>query len=199
MLQAQPGEKPFRVGIIVAGVILNDESSGKMGIGNKGRIPWHIPEDLRRFRNITMGHIVIMGRRTWESLPAAHRPLSGRRNIVVSRSVTEQNADNVYPGAYGASSLMAALIYAKMFIQKGPDQDLKESECNAYIIGGGELYGVYAATYQRMWHRLYITSVRQGAWPAEYDTFFEARNFGPRKLTNFEETPEADYSVYRQG
>jgi dihydrofolate reductase len=52
-------------------------------IGRDGRIPWHIPGDLPRFKRITMGHPVIMGRRTWQSLG---RPLPGRRNIVVSRT-----------------------------------------------------------------------------------------------------------------
>lgn len=52
-------------------------------IGQDGTIPWHLPEDLRHFKEITMGRAVIMGRRTWESLPK--RPLPGRRNIVVTR------------------------------------------------------------------------------------------------------------------
>ena len=53
-------------------------------IGRKGDLPWHLPEDLRHFKELTMGHPVIMGRKTWESLPK--RPLPGRRNIVVSRN-----------------------------------------------------------------------------------------------------------------
>ena len=52
-------------------------------IGQDGTMPWHLPEDLRHFKEITMGRAVIMGRRTWESLPK--RPLPGRRNIVVTR------------------------------------------------------------------------------------------------------------------
>ncbi len=50
-------------------------------IGRGGKIPWHIPEDLKRFKRLTLGHAVLMGRRTWESLG---RPLPGRRNVVVS-------------------------------------------------------------------------------------------------------------------
>ena len=53
-------------------------------IGKAGNLPWHLPEDLRHFKELTMGHPVIMGRKTWESLPK--RPLPGRRNIVVSRN-----------------------------------------------------------------------------------------------------------------
>lgn len=55
-------------------------------IGNAGGIPWYIPEDLRRFKAMTTGHAVIMGRKTWESLPAKARPLSNRLNLVVSSS-----------------------------------------------------------------------------------------------------------------
>ena len=53
-------------------------------IGANGKLPWHLPEDLRHFRNLTLGHPVIMGRRTWTSLG---KPLPGRENIVVSRKI----------------------------------------------------------------------------------------------------------------
>jgi len=55
-------------------------------IGRDGGIPWRLPEDMARFKELTMGHTVVMGRRTWESLPAAFRPLPGRRNVVLSRN-----------------------------------------------------------------------------------------------------------------
>jgi dihydrofolate reductase len=54
-------------------------------IGNKGKLPWHLPEDMRRFRDITMGKPCIMGRKTWDGLPEKFRPLPGRDNIVVTR------------------------------------------------------------------------------------------------------------------
>lgn len=54
-------------------------------IGRDGGIPWRLPEDLARFKELTMGHTVVMGRLTWESLPPKFRPLPGRRNVVVSR------------------------------------------------------------------------------------------------------------------
>ena len=53
-------------------------------IGAHGTIPWHLPEDLAYFRRTTMGSVVVMGRRTWESLPAAFRPLPGRDNVVLT-------------------------------------------------------------------------------------------------------------------
>ncbi len=61
-------------------------TSPDMVIGRDGEIPWHYPGDLRRFKRLTLGHTVVMGRRTWESLPG--RPLPGRRNLVLtSRSL----------------------------------------------------------------------------------------------------------------
>jgi dihydrofolate reductase len=54
-------------------------------IGNAGELPWRLPEDLKRFRSLTMGSTVLMGRATWDSLPPKARPLEGRRNLVLSR------------------------------------------------------------------------------------------------------------------
>jgi|SRR5579859_3566040 len=88
-------------------------------IGAEGRLPWHLPEDLKHFKALTFGHPVIMGRRTWDSLG---RPLPGRENIVVTRSPRL-----AAPGASVASSLEAALgLCAKAPL--------------AFVIGGGELY-----------------------------------------------------------
>jgi dihydrofolate reductase len=70
-------------------------------IGAGGKLPWHLSEDLKHFKRVTLGHPVIMGRRTWESLPGA---LPGRENIVVTRQ-----AGYAAPGAALASSLEAAL------------------------------------------------------------------------------------------
>lgn len=88
-------------------------------IGANGRLPWHLPEDLRHFKSLTLGHPVIMGRRTWESLG---RALPGRENIVVTRAPGYEA-----PGASVAASLAAALA-------------LCAGEPTAFVIGGGELY-----------------------------------------------------------
>ncbi|TYB95218.1 dihydrofolate reductase [Micromonospora sp. WP24] len=58
-------------------------------IGRDGALPWHLPEDLKHFRELTTGATVLMGRRTWESLPPRFRPLPGRRNLVLSRTPQE--------------------------------------------------------------------------------------------------------------
>jgi dihydrofolate reductase len=88
-------------------------------IGVDGRLPWHLPEDLRHFKKLTLGHPIIMGRLTWESLGKA---LPGRENIVVTR-----NAGYEAPGAAVATSLEAALA-------------LCAGEKVAFVIGGQQLF-----------------------------------------------------------
>jgi dihydrofolate reductase len=91
-------------------------------IGRDNAIPWQLPEDARRFRALTMGHPVVMGRRTWDSLPERFRPLPGRRNVVVTR-----NAAWRAEGAERAESLEDALR-----LLAGAPQ--------VFVIGGAELY-----------------------------------------------------------
>ena len=91
-------------------------------IGRGGTLPWHLPEDMARFRELTMGHPVVMGRRTWDSLPDRFRPLPGRRNVVVTRDETWA-AD----GAERAGSLDDAL-------------ELLEDTPQGFVIGGAEVF-----------------------------------------------------------
>ncbi|HEX9088367.1 MAG TPA: dihydrofolate reductase [Arthrobacter sp.] len=95
-------------------------------IGAGGDIPWHLPEDFRHFRELTAGQPVIMGRRTWDSLPEKSRPLPGRPNIVI----TGQDAWAA-DGALRASSLSDALSLANG--AAGPGERL-------WVIGGGRIY-----------------------------------------------------------
>ena len=74
-------------------------------IGKDNTLLWHLPEDMRHFRETTRGKPVIMGRKTWESLPDSFRPLPGRHNIVVSRNPAYQA-----PGATLAASLEEAIL-----------------------------------------------------------------------------------------
>lgn len=91
-------------------------------IGKDGQMPWHLPEDLAHFKRVTLGQPVIMGRKTWDSLPAKFRPLPGRRNIVVTR----QN-DWQAEGALRACSIEDAMR------QCGDALD-------AWIMGGADIY-----------------------------------------------------------
>ena len=91
-------------------------------IGKDGTMPWHLPEDLAHFKRTTLSHPVIMGRKTWESLPPRFRPLPGRRNLVVTRQ-----GDWNEIGAQRASSLREAL------------QQCENSE-QVWVIGGAQIY-----------------------------------------------------------
>ncbi len=98
------------------GLIWAQATSGVIGRDNG--IPWRLPEDQARFKELTMGHTVIMGRLTWESLPARVRPLPGRRNVVVTR-----HADYMADGATVVTRLEDA-------VADGP----------AWVIGGAQIY-----------------------------------------------------------
>jgi dihydrofolate reductase len=106
---SDPGPKIYLVAAVASNGV----------IGRSGQLPWRLPEDLKHFKRLTLGHPVIMGRRTWESLPGA---LSGRDNIVVTGQ-----AGYEAPGASVASSLEAALA-------------LCTGETIAFVIGGRRLF-----------------------------------------------------------
>jgi len=77
----------------VIGLVWAQSANGV--IGRDGGLPWHLPEDLKHFRTLTAGATVLMGRRTWESLPPRFRPLPGRRNVVLSS--TQQEGVETFP------------------------------------------------------------------------------------------------------
>ncbi len=124
-------------------------------IGRDNTLLWHLPQDLARFRALTTGKPVIMGRKTWDSLPAKFRPLPGRRNLVVSRSAS------ALPGAEVFASLDAALTAC--------------TEPEICVIGGSEIYAL-ALPHA---HRLALTEVDAAfpdadrpfpAWPRQHFT-----------------------------
>lgn len=119
-------------------------------IGKNGDLPWRLPNDLKWFKKITMGHILLMGRKTWESLPG---PLPGRENWVLSRSL--EGVDGVR-------------------IFRSLDEVNRELEDRTlFIMGGGELY----ALTLKDCHELYLTEVNQvikdgDAFFPEYSNLF---------------------------
>jgi len=129
------------------------------GIGLKGDLPWHLPEDLTYFKKLTSTstpgkkNMVIMGRRTWESLPETFRPLPGRVNAVISQTQKFEVPESTHK----FSSLDNALEFA----QNTPEID----QC--FVIGGGQLY---AEAIQHPW--LDILSITLIQTPFECDTFF---------------------------
>ena len=127
------------ISLIVAAALNN-------AIGKEGGMPWHLPNDVRHFKNLTWGMPVVMGRKTFESLG---KPLAGRKNIVISR----QNGWSA-PGAVVVKTIEDALFVAR-------EADMKE----LMVIGGGE---IYKSLFDRA-KRIYLTRVE--AEP-DADTFF---------------------------
>jgi dihydrofolate reductase len=89
-------------------------------IGDNGTLPWRLPEDLTRFRSLTIGSTVVMGRATWESLPEKFRPLPGRRNVVLSRR----------PGWQAAGAVVATALEDALAAAAEP----------VWVIGGASVY-----------------------------------------------------------
>lgn len=124
-------------------------SVGEKGeLGRKGQLCWHIREDLKRFKELTMGGAVIMGRHTWESLP--RRPLPGRLNIVITSR--PEALQDIGPDALAVGSLPEAVAAAE-----GRE---------VFIIGGGSVY----AEAMPLATRLELTRIH--AVDPEADTFF---------------------------
>ncbi len=91
-------------------------------IGKDNTMPWHLPEDMAHFKRVTMGHPVIMGRKTWDSIPAKFRPLPGRQNIVVTRQ-----AGFSAEGAQCAGSVEEAI-------------ELCPQDSDIWVMGGAQIY-----------------------------------------------------------
>ena len=135
-------------------------------IGKDNGLLWREPEDQKHFRRVTWGSPVIMGRKTWDSIPARFRPLPGRRNIVITRDASWR-AD----GAEAVTTLAAAL-------------DLLAGTPKAYVIGGAEIYALAMAQASE----LVLTEIDADM---EGDVFFPAWD-----RTRFAETARDDRDGY---
>ena len=96
-------------------------------IGREGQLPWHLSSDLRRFKRLTMGHAILMGRKTWESIG---RPLPGRTSIVISRQANYQSG---HDGVLVATNLDEALAQVRRSVVEADE---------AFIIGGAGIYEI---------------------------------------------------------
>ncbi len=137
-------------------VVATDRS---LGIGKSGQLPWKLPEDMKHFQSLTSQcdldqgkNAVIMGRRTWESIPVKRRPLANRINVVLTRDPSFAAA----PGVLTAGSLEQALEDLQL---------LRPYRC--FIIGGGEIYR--QAVKHPACRHLYITQIEADF---QCDTFF---------------------------
>lgn len=143
-------------------------------IGVDGDLPWHLPSDMAHFRELTMGHPVIMGRKTYESIPPKFRPLPGRRNLVLS-----QNPDYV-PIEEGAE--VYASLEAALRATEGHD---------AFVIGGSRTYG--EALQQGVVDRVYATEVELA--PAG-DAFFPSLGRAWQVVEEREPVTEQDGTAF---
>jgi dihydrofolate reductase len=121
-------------------------------IGNENRLPWHLQSDLKRFKKITIGHPIIMGRKTHLSIG---RPLPGRANIVLSRKA-DQNIDNDFwrkteTSVVWAGNLASALYFADVISIAREQQDI-------FVIGGAEMYNIF----YKLFNKIYLTEVLTG-------------------------------------
>lgn len=140
-------------------------------IGVRGGLPWRMPGDLARFRALTLGNPVVMGRRTWDSLP--RRPLPGRMNLVVSRTPDAvSGADGAFASLEGALEAAAASGAA---------------EC--CVAGGGEIYALALASASRM----ELTLVGRGVPGA--DAFFPAWDPAEWRETARLPSPDAGFDA----
>jgi dihydrofolate reductase len=122
----------------------------KRGIGAGNKLPWRLPADLKRFRDLTMGHHIIVGRKTFESIG---RPLPGRRTIVVT-----SNVDYKAEGCDLAHSIEDALNLAR-----------ERGENEVFICGGGEIYGQTMAIADRMYLTVVDAEVAADIFFPEFD------------------------------
>jgi len=117
-------------------------------IGARGMIPWRLPGELKRFRSVTMGHHLIMGRKTWESIG---RPLPGRTSVIVTRQPGYQA-----PGALVAHSLDEAIAACR------GDEEI-------FVIGGAELYAQALPRASRLYLTVVEADVEGDTWMPELD------------------------------
>lgn len=129
--------------MIISLIVAMDE---RRGIGKDGKLPWRLSADLKRFRELTMGHCLIVGRKTFESIG---KPLAGRQMIVVTH-----NAGFKAEGCLVAASVQAAIAIAR-----------ERGETEAFVIGGAEIYSQTLDAADR----LYLTQVHAEVGA---DTFF---------------------------
>ncbi|MDP2704013.1 MAG: dihydrofolate reductase [bacterium] len=140
-------------------IILIAAKSDNNVIGKNGKIPWHIPEDLKHFKEKTEGKTVLMGRKTFESiLGYVGKPLPNRKNIVITRQSNYQPPRHPYPPAGGEGSPVEIYPSIEDALRKHRLEDI-------YVIGGAE---IYKETMSKA-DRLIITEIHK---TIEGDTFF---------------------------
>lgn len=130
-------------------------------IGKDGGLPWHLPEDLKRFKELTTGHAVLMGRTTYDSLPDKFKPLPGRLNIVASRTAKESD----FPKG------VKLVRDAKSFVQSFMDGKEDTPTDTLWVIGGAQIYNETL----KFFDEIYLTKIHQQVEGDAYFPEFEER------------------------
>lgn len=119
------------------------------GIGKDGKMPWHfLKEDMNYFKTITKNGTVIMGRKTWESIPKKKRPLINRTNIIISNTITMEDLEE-YEETYFSRSAGMALLKARLLNPEG----------HIFVIGGGEIYNLFLEHFRENLKEIYVTEI----------------------------------------
>ena len=135
-------------------------------IGRDGTLPWHLPEDMAHFKRMTAGCPVIMGRKTWDSLPPKFRPLPGRTNLVITRQgLWQENGAKTMP------SMRESLLFC---------EHMSPTPTEVWVIGGAQIY----AEALPLAHRALITEIAQD---------FEGDAFAPVFGPEWQETSRESY------
>jgi dihydrofolate reductase len=164
-------------------IIISALAESNRLIGSCGKVPWHIPHDSQRFQHLTMGHTVVMGRKTWED-DVEKVPLRNRHNIIVSRSLAVTP-----PQIHGSPA------YKLLFVASIPDAIAQsQAETKIFIVGGSQIYAEALAIADT----LELTLV-EGDYTG--DTFFP--DYQPLIGTQFERVaqerhPGFRYETYRR-
>jgi dihydrofolate reductase len=153
--------------LIISLIVAMDESGG---IGKNNRLVWHLRTDLKRFKEITMGHVLVMGRKTWETIG---KPLPGRTMVIISR-----NRDYRVDGCIVVHSLEDAIGYAR-----------KLGEIEVFIIGGGEIF----KQALNIADIIYLTRVHT---VVNADVFFPKLDQSEWEISHREKFPQSDQDDY---
>ena len=142
-------------------------------IGKGNQLPWHLPEDLANFKKLTLGNTVVMGRKTYESIPKKFRPLANRHNVVISLTMPSET------GIVVCSSLEEALTAAQTYGKE------------TFIIGGASIYQQALAVVEKM----YISYVKQ---KYEGDAYFPEFNKDDWAIGNQQDFQDFKLVIYEK-
>nr|AIA17088.1 Dihydrofolate reductase [uncultured bacterium]AIA17503.1 Dihydrofolate reductase [uncultured bacterium]AIA18166.1 Dihydrofolate reductase [uncultured bacterium] len=156
----------MKISIIVA-------ASENNVIGRNNDLPWYLPLDLKYFKDTTMGHCVVMGRKNFESIPPKYSPLVGRTNIVITRQ-----KDYKANGAVVVNSIEDAIEYAR-----------RQSETECFITGGGEIF----RQSLQYCDRIYLTRIHA---VIEGDVYFPELNMNEWKEVSRDDRPADEKNNY---